>query len=629
MKLGILDNINSPLDLRLLNQEDLVKLAAEIRGEIISIALDRGGHLGASLGVVELTIALHYVFNTPEDLLVWDIGHQSYTHKIITGRRSALKNVRKKGNISGFLRRSESIYDTFGAGHSSTSISAALGMAVANKLNHKKAHVISIIGDGALSSGMAYEAINNASLHEFSGKFLIILNDNEMSISPAVGALTCYLRKLINSTPLLKMRNLAKDFINFMPDSFSDFAKRAEKHAKGFISGNNLFEGLGMHYIGPVDGHDIDALLSILNHIKSNIHITKPVLLHVITEKGRGFIGRAECDEMYHTISSIHNKESSPALTSMSQVCIDTLIDIAKTDNKVVAISAAMLTGTCLKSMKDIFPDRVFDTGIAEQHAVTFAAGLASQGIKPFVDIYSTFLQRAYDQIIHDVAIQSLPVRFLIDRAGFTGEDGPTHAGIFDIAFLSNIPNFIVMAPSSPEELVMMVFTAYLLNDRPCAIRFPKRSVMKPKLENKKQLKLGEGRVVRHGSMLAIISLGTRLERCLEAANLVELEYGISVTVADARFAKPIDYKLIMELALSHKALFTVEEGVIGGFGSHVAEYLGKNGIKTDLEQIFIPDRFIEHQTIEEAYQEARMCTNTLTERFMKKIRSILQDTAS
>ncbi|MDZ5762325.1 1-deoxy-D-xylulose-5-phosphate synthase [Candidatus Cyrtobacter comes] len=617
----ILDNINSPKELRDLNPEDLIELSKEIRDEIISIALDRGGHLGASLGVVELTIAIHYIFNTPEDLLVWDIGHQSYPHKILTQRRNALKDVRKKGHISGFLRRSESIYDTFGAGHSSTSISAALGMAIANKLNNKKANVISVIGDGALSSGMAYEAINNVSLHEFNGKFLIILNDNKMSISPAVGALTRYLTKLITSVPLLKMRNLAKDFIKFMPNSLSDFAKKAEKHAKSIISGNNLFEGLGMHYIGPVDGHDIYALLSVLENIKNNTYITNPVLLHIITEKGRGFIGHVECDEMYHTISSLHKKKSDAELTSMSQFCVDTLIDIAKNDDRVVAISAAMLTGTCLKSMKEIFPDRVFDTGIAEQHAVTFAAGLASQGIKPFVDIYSTFLQRAYDQIIHDVAIQSLPVRFLIDRAGFTGEDGPTHAGIFDIAFLSNIPNFVVMAPSSPEELAMMIFTAYSLNDRPCAIRFPKCSVTKQKLEKPKPIPLGIGRVIMHGVKLAVISLGTRLECCIEAAKILESEYGVSITIADARFAKPIDYKLIEDLARSHEVLFTVEEGVIGGFGSHVAEFLGKSGVKIDLEQIFIPDKFIEHQTIEEAYKEVRMCTNGLVDRFTKKIK--------
>ncbi len=618
--MAILDNVNSPQDIKLFNNAKLDILAKEIRDEVISIALERGGHLGASLGVVELTIALHYVFDTPEDLLVWDIGHQTYPHKILTGRRGGLKNVRKKDGISGFLKRNESVYDTFGAGHSSTSISAALGMAVANKINGKTSDIIAVIGDGSLSAGMAYEAINNTSLFEFSGKFIVILNDNKMSISPAIGGITRYLMKLLNSGSALKMRNIAKDFIKFMPDSFSRFVQQTEKCAKNIISGSNLFEELGMHYIGPIDGHNLECLISVLSGIKAAPHSKKPILLHVVTEKGRGFAGEKKCDEMYHTISPLSLAQKTDSI-SLSQICADTLTEIALNDEVVVAITAAMLSGTCLKSMHKVLENRVFDTGIAEQHSVTFAAGLATQNIKPFVAIYSTFLQRAYDQIVHDVAIQSLPVRFLIDRAGFTGEDGPTHAGLFDIAFLTNIPNFVVMAPSSADELSRMIFTAYLINDKPSAVRFPKMMVQnwrKKTLSELKPIEIGKSEVVLQGGEIVILAFGMILDRCIEAAAVVEKTKNLRITVVNARFTKPLDCDLLTKLCENHKLFFTVEEGVVGGFGSHVSKFL--EGMGVEIEQICIPDRFIDHQSIEQAHKEAGIDTASIIARLIARL---------
>lgn len=610
----ILDRVNNPSDLKSLNINQLQILSQEIREEVIAVVSQIGGHLGASLGVIELTVALHYVFDTPNDLLVWDIGHQTYPHKILTERKNVLSTLRQPGGISGFTKRAESIYDTFGAGHSSTSISAALGMAVARDLNYKQHDVLAVIGDGAISAGMAYEAMNNAG--NMKSRLIVILNDNKMSIAPAVGAMSQYLCRLLSSSPYLNIRNIAKNILHHMPNTVENLAKKAKKYAKDFTTGGNFFEEIGFHYIGAIDGHDLEQLILILKNIKNNDSINSPILLHIVTEKGKGFDSQEKSPENYHAVkpfditTKIQKKSCKPNLT-YTQVFANTLVHLAQQDSSIVGITAAMPSGTGMDIFARKFPTRMFDVGIAEQHAVTFAAGLAVGGLKPFVAVYSTFLQRAYDQVIHDVAIQSLPVRFAIDRAGLVGADGPTHAGSFDIAYLACLPNFIIMVPSDAIELARMVVTAYNINDKPSAIRFPRAEIPDQDIiNNLESIIVGKARIINKGSEIAILSLGTRLEEVLQAANIIRINKGLDITVADARFAKPIDENLIQELASTHRILITIEEGSAGGFGSHVAQFLLNKGLldnKLKFRSMFMPDRFIEQNTLEAMYHEAEL----------------------
>lgn len=611
----LIDSINSPQDLKNLSIEDLTTVADELRQDIIAIVSGIGGHLGAGLGVIELTVALHHVFNTPYDQLIWDIGHQAYPHKYLTGRKELLHTIRQGGGLSGFLKRTESEYDVFGAGHSSTSISAALGIAVARDHLHKDFHVVSVIGDGALTAGMVYEAMNNAG-HERS-RMIVILNDNDMSIAPNVGAMQKYLNKLTSSKAFLNIRAHAKNFINHLPTPLELITKKAKKYTKDFVQGGNFFEEIGFHYVGPVDGHDLSELVPILRNLKEDTNIESPILLHVKTQKGKGFESPIECSESYHAVSKfdldtkIQEKPVSKNKT-YTKIFAETLIELAKNDDQIVAITAAMPSGTGLNMFAKEFPNRTFDVGIAEQHAVTFAAGLATQGIKPFCAIYSTFLQRAYDQVVHDVAIQSLPVRFAIDRAGLVGGDGPTHAGSFDICYLASLPNIVLMAAADEAELALMMATALSIDDRPSAFRFPRgegEGVAIP--NNFTPLEIGKGRIVEQGQRVAILSLGTRLKEVFKAADSLENELGFRPTIADARFAKPIDEDLIKQLASSHEILITIEEGSIGGFAAHVSHYLSENGYldsgKLKFRAMFLPDEFIEHNAPHIMYDEAKL----------------------
>ena len=605
----LLDSINSPADLRALPFDDLPYLAEEIRQEIIHVVSTTGGHLGASLGVVELTIALHYVFNTPEDRLIWDVGHQCYAHKLLTGRRKKFAELRQADGLSGFTKRSESEYDPFGAGHSSTSISALVGMAAGRDLQHKKNNIIGVIGDGSMSAGMAFEAMNNAG--SMNSRMIVILNDNDMSIARPVGALSHHLSQLISSKPYMTVRQVVLDMAARFPQFVKDTALKAERHAKGFVAGGTLFEELGFYYIGPIDGHSFEQLIPILKNVR-DMKENCPVLVHVVTHKGKGYGPAEKWPSKYHGVTGfdIETGEFHPKKTSrptFTQVFSDTIVSLARKDQKIAAITAAMPSGTGLDAFAEKYPARFFDVGIAEQHAVTFAAGLACEGMKPFVALYSSFLQRAYDQVLHDVALQKLPVRFAIDRAGFVGEDGATHHGAFDLSMLCPIPNMIVMAPSDQAELQRMLITMAGIDDRPSAVRYPRGAGVLPDMpEETKPLKIGKGRIVREGNRAAILSLGTRLEACLAAADILALE-GISATVADARFAKPLDGELLRELAEGHQGLVVVEEGVEGGFGSMVMMWLANHGLleKTKVRLLTMPDSFIEQASMERQYQLA------------------------
>ena len=605
----LLDTVNVPADIRGFTAAQLKQLADELRAETVSAVSITGGHLGASLGVVELTVALHHVFDTPEDRLIWDVGHQAYPHKILTGRRDRIRTLRQGGGLYGFTKRSESEYDPVGAAHSSTSISAGLGMAVGRDLKGGDNHVICVIGDGAMSAGMAYEAMNNAGGMET--RLLVILNDNDMSIAPPVGAMSAYLSRLISSRPYRSIRHFAREMAKKFPRKLEVAARRAEEYARGMVTGGTLFEDLGFFYVGPIDGHNLDLLLPVLMNLRGDKE-NGPVLLHVVTHKGHGYTPAEQSDDKYHGVSKFDVTTGKQHKTvakapSYTSVFAKSLISEAEKDDRIVAVTAAMPSGTGLDKFAERFPDRLFDVGIAEQHAVTFAAGLATEGFKPFAAIYSTFLQRAYDQVVHDVAIQSLPVRFAIDRAGLVGADGATHAGAFDIAYLCCLPGFVVMAAADEAELVHMVATAAAIDDRPSAVRYPRgegTGVALP--ERGVPLEIGRGRVLRAGTRVAILSLGTRLAECLKAADELTAR-GLSATVADARFAKPLDTDLVHRLAETHELLITIEEGAGGGFGSRVLDYLALNdltgGVKVRL--MTMPDRFQEHDKPERQYAEA------------------------
>ncbi len=605
----LLDQVTIPSDLRRLAPAKLAQFCDELRAETIAAVSHTGGHLGAGLGVVELTTAIHYVFNTPADRLIWDVGHQAYPHKILTGRRDRIRTLRQGGGLSGFTKRSESEYDPFGAAHSSTSISAGLGMAVARDLSHGDNHVIAVIGDGAMSAGMAYEAMNNAG--HLKSRLIVILNDNDMSIAPPTGAMSGYLSRLISSKPYRGLRELAKTALSHLPKPIYQAAEKAEEYARGLMTGGTLFEELGFYYIGPIDGHNLDHLLPVLENARDNDN--GPVLIHVVTQKGKGYAPAESSADKLHAVAQFDvatgkQNKSQPKAPSYTQIFADRLIAEALRDDKIVAITAAMPSGTGLDKFAEKFPERCFDTGIAEQHAVTFAAGLATEGYTPFVAIYSTFLQRGYDQVVHDVAIQNLPVRFMLDRAGLVGADGQTHAGAFDIAYLGCLPNFVLMAASDEAELVHMVHTAALYNDGPIALRYPRGEGTGTALPAQPEvLKIGRGRIIQQGKDLAILSYGTRLPECLKAAAQLS-EQGISVTIADARFAKPLDTELLLKLAHEHQALITIEEGSICGFGALCLHALAAHGALDHglkIRTLTLPDNFQEHDTQNKQYAEA------------------------
>ena len=602
--MSILSKINLPKDLKKLSFNQLRKLNDELRDYTIQVVSKTGGHLGASLGVIELTSALHYVFDTPRDKIIWDVGHQTYPHKILTGRKSKIHTLRKKNGLSGFTKRSESIYDPFGAAHSSTSVSANLGITAARDMLNQNFDVISIIGDGAISAGLAYEGLNN--LGHLNKNSLIILNDNEMSIAEPVGAMSKYLVKLLSSKSYESFRDIIKNFTKRLPNEVGDFAKKTEGYLKGYLTGNTLFEELGLNYLGPIDGHNLKLLVQLFKKYK-NKELHGPVFLHLITKKGKGYKPAESSKDKFHGVSSfnlktgVQNKSKEKTFTN---VVSDTLLKLAKKDNKIVAITAAMPSGTGLDKFKEIFPNRFYDVGIAEQHAVTFAGGMATEKVKPFVAIYSTFLQRAYDQIIHDIAIQSLPVRFLIDRSGFVGADGATHAGSFDLSYLCCLPNFIVMAPSSGEELKNMIKLSMTINDKPSAIRYP-RNLANDYNEKAKfnKIKLGEAKLVKKGKRIAFLSLGTRLQKILEVSELIKKNYKFQCSVLDLRFAKPIDKKSINSLIKNHEIFVTIEENAIGGFSSQVNNYLLNESSKSPkILNFFMKDKFIDQSDIEDQY---------------------------
>ena len=602
--MSILSKINLPKDLKKLSFNQLRKLNDELRDYTIQVVSKTGGHLGASLGVIELTSALHYVFDTPRDKIIWDVGHQTYPHKILTGRKSKIHTLRKKNGLSGFTKRSESIYDPFGAAHSSTSVSANLGITAARDMLNQSFDVISIIGDGAISAGLAYEGLNN--LGHLNKNSLIILNDNEMSIAEPVGAMSKYLVKLLSSKSYESFRDIIKNFTKRLPNEVGDFAKKTEGYLKGYLTGNTLFEELGLNYLGPIDGHNLKLLVQLFKKYK-NKELHGPVFLHLITKKGKGYKPAESSKDKFHGVSSfdlktgVQNKSKEKTFTN---VVSDTLLKLAKKDNKIVAITAAMPSGTGLDKFKEIFPNRFYDVGIAEQHAVTFAGGMATEKVKPFVAIYSTFLQRAYDQIIHDIAIQSLPVRFLIDRSGFVGADGATHAGSFDLSYLCCLPNFIVMAPSSGEELKNMIKLSLTINDKPSAIRYP-RNLANDYNEKAKfnKIKLGEAKLVKKGKRIAFLSLGTRLQKILEVSELIKKNYKFQCSVLDMRFAKPIDKKSINSLIKNHEIFVTIEENAIGGFSSQVNNYLLNELSKSPkILNFFMKDKFIDQSDIEDQY---------------------------
>ena len=609
-KRPLLDSIEGISDLRSMSDENLVGLVEEVRAEMIEAVAETGGHLGAGLGVVELTVALHHVFQTPRDRLIWDVGHQCYPHKILTGRRDRIRTLRQASGLSGFTKRSESEFDPFGAGHSSTSISAGLGMAVARDLQGKDNNVIAVIGDGAMTAGMAYEAMNNAGATD--ARLLVILNDNDMSIAPPVGALSAYLSRLISSRSYRSIRNIVLEIAEKFPQSIARAAHRVEEYSRGMVTGGTLFEELGFFYVGPVDGHKLDHLLPVLRNIR-DVDAEGPVLLHVVTQKGKGYEPAEKSPDKGHGVmrfdvvtgEQVKTEVNAPSYT---RVFANSLIAEAEKDEKIVAVTAAMLSGTGLDLFGERFPERCFDVGIAEQHAVTFAAGLASEGMRPFVAIYSTFLQRAYDQVVHDVAIQKLPVRFAMDRAGLVGADGATHAGAFDITYLATLPGMVVMAPADEAELVHMVATAAAYDEGPSALRYPRGEGVGVALpERGEVLALGKGRTLREGTTVALLSLGTRLGDCLRAAEDLAVR-GLSVSVADARFAKPLDEALLFDLAANHEILITVEEGAIGGFGAHVITALAHGGHLDGglkVRPLTLPDHFIEQNSQKEQLRQA------------------------
>ena len=612
---SILDSIKSPTDLRRINARNLQQVADELRAETINAVAVTGGHLGASLGVIELTVALHYIFDTPNDKLIWDVGHQAYPHKILTGRRDRIRTLRTGGGLSGFTKRSESEYDCFGAAHSSTSISAGLGMAVARDLAGQTHNVICVIGDGAISAGMAYEAMNNAGA--MNRRLIVILNDNEMSIAPPVGAMSNYLTRLLSSPTYMSLRDIGKQVANRLPKFFKEKAHLAEELARGFVTGGTLFEELGFYYIGIVDGHDLNQLIPVLENVRTAD--SGPFLVHVRTQKGKGYAPAEASQDRYHgvvkfDVATGKQQKGVSNAPSYTKVFGESLVKEAKKDDKIVAITAAMPGGTGVDIFAKAFPDRAFDVGIAEQHGVTFAAGLATQGYKPFVAIYSTFLQRAYDQVVHDVAIQKLPVRFMMDRAGLVGADGPTHAGSFDLAYLGCLPHFVIMAAADEAELVHMIATAATIDDRPCAVRYPRGDgvgVTMP--EAGMPLEIGKGRIITQGSTVALLSLGTRLAECIKAAEMLAAQ-GISATVADARFAKPLDRDLILRLAREHELLITIEEGAIGGFAAQVMQLLSDAGALErpgfKIRSMILPDIFIDHDSPPAMYAKAGLDAN-------------------
>jgi len=605
----LLDQVDTPDDLRRLKPEQLRQLADELRAEMIDAVSTSGGHLGSGLGVVELTVAIHYVFNTPVDKLVWDVGHQCYPHKIITGRRDRIRTLRQGGGLSGFTKRSESEYDPFGAAHSSTSISAALGFAIANKLQNRPGRGIAVIGDGAMSAGMAYEAMNNAA--EAGNRLVVILNDNDMSIAPPVGGLSAYLARMVSSSEYLGIRSLASRAIQKMSRRLHDAVGKAEEFTRGMVTGGTLFEELGFYYVGPIDGHNLDHLLPVLENVRDTSE--GPVLVHVVTEKGKGYAPAENSADKYHGVPKFNvvtgeKAKSAPSAPAYQDVFGETLAKLAQTDQRICAITAAMPSGTGVDKFAKAHPARTFDVGIAEQHAVTFAAGLAAEGMRPFAAIYSTFLQRAYDQVVHDVCIQNLPVRFAIDRAGLVGADGATHAGSFDITYLATLPNMVVMAAADEAELVHMTYTAAEYDDGPIAFRYPRGSGTGVALpEVPKKLEIGKGRLVREGTKVAILSLGTRLGEALKAADQLEAK-GLSTTVADLRFAKPLDEDLIARLMRTHEVVITIEEGAIGGLGAHVLTYATDEGL-TDaglkVRTMRLPDTFIDQDDPMKQYDEA------------------------
>jgi 1-deoxy-D-xylulose-5-phosphate synthase len=622
----LLDTVQYPADIRKLDREKLSQLADELRQEVISAVSVTGGHLGAGLGVVELTVALHYVFNTPDDKLIWDVGHQAYPHKIVTGRRDRIRTLRQGGGLSGFTRRSESEYDPFGAAHSSTSISAALGFAIANKLAHQPGKAIAVIGDGAMSAGMAYEAMNNAAAA--GNRLVVILNDNDMSIAPPVGSLRNALARLVSSSKYLAPRKLAQKLARAMPEPLHRTARRVEEYARGLFTGGTLFDELGFYYVGPVDGHDVEALVEVLENVRDAD--IGPMLVHVVTHKGKGYGPAENSADKYHgvvkfdVVSGKQDKGPGGGPPSYQNVFGETLAKLAETDSRICAITAAMPSGTGVDKFAAAHPERAFDVGIAEQHGVTFAAGLAAQGMRPFVAIYSTFLQRAYDQVVHDVAIQNLPVRFAMDRAGLVGADGATHAGSFDLAYLCTLPNFVVMAAADEAELVNMVHTMALHDSGPIAVRYPRgegRGIALP--ETPQALEIGKGRIVRQGSKVAILSLGTRLAEAEKAADQLEAK-GLSTTVADLRFAKPLDEALIRRLLTTHEVAVTIEEASIGGLGAHVLTMASDEGL-TDaglkIRTMRLPDAFQEHDKPEKQYDEARLNAPHIVETVLKALR--------
>ncbi len=608
-KTPLLDQVHSPADLRKLPEKDLRQIADELRQETIEAVSVTGGHLGAGLGVVELTVALHHVFDTPRDRLIWDVGHQAYPHKILTGRRDRIRTLRQGGGLSGFTKRSESEYDPFGAAHSSTSISAGLGMAVARDLDGRTNNVVCVIGDGAMSAGMAYEAMNNAGGR--NERLVVILNDNDMSIAPPVGALSTYLARITSSGTYLHLREAIKQLAKRLPKQWELRAARAEEYTRTYWTGGTFFEELGFYYVGPIDGHDLNVLLPVLKNVRDAEQ--GPILVHVVTKKGKGYPPAEASDDKYHGVNKFNvvtgaQVKVKPNAPSYTKVFADSLIAEARKDPKIVAVTAAMPSGTGLDVFGTEFPERTFDVGIAEQHGVTFAAGLACEGYKPFAAIYSTFLQRAYDQVVHDVAIQKLPVRFALDRAGLVGADGPTHAGSFDLAYLGCLPNFVIMAAADEAELRHMVATAVAIDDRPSALRYPRGEGVGIELPDfGVPLEIGKGRIIREGSTVAILSLGTRLAESLKAADHLAA-LGLSTTVADARFAKPFDEDLVRRLAANHEVLVTVEEGSVGGFSSLVLHFLASKGLLDrglKVRPMVLPDEFIEHDKPEKMYERA------------------------
>ena len=626
-KTKFLNKINFPTDLKQLNHSELKILKDELREEMINAVSETGGHLGAGLGVVELTVALHYIFDTPKDKIIWDVGHQSYPHKILTGRKDKIKTLRQGNGLSGFTKRLESEFDPFGAAHSSTSISAGLGIATANKLSNKSEDVVAVIGDGAMSAGMAYEAMNNAGASKT--KMIVILNDNDMSIAKPVGAMKSYLAKIFSGKIYFNFRETLKLIFSSFSKRFSKKAGEAEDFLRSVVTGGTLFNSLGFYYIGPIDGHDLDVLLPVLKNAKESKH-KGPILIHIKTQKGKGYSFAEKSEDKYHGVSKFNIKtgiqqKSDSKVPSYTKVYANTLVKHAENDSKIIGITAAMPSGTGMDIFGNKFPNRMFDVGIAEQHAVTFAAGLATEGYKPYASIYSTFLQRAYDQVVHDVAIQSLPVRFAIDRAGLVGADGPTHAGSFDITYLATLPNFIVMAASDEAELVKMINTSVEINDKPCAFRYPRGNgtgVQLPDISEK--IQIGKAKVVREGKKIAILNFGARLNECLIAEENLRKK-GVNASIVDARFAKPLDENLIWQLATNHEVIITIEEGSIGGFGAHVSNFLNdKNLLDSNLKfrSMILPDKFIDQDKPENMYKSAGLDALSIENKVLEVLNS-------